>query len=332
MLTILIAGHNLHFIKNFVELFEQEGHTVLIDLWQGHYKHDETQSLTKLRNADLIICEWALGNSVWYSNNVKEDQRLFIRFHRQEIETDYPAKINFDSVEKIVFVSPFFQSKAIELFEIPMHKTTFIPNYVKTDDFSISKTKNAKFTIGMLGIIPQMKRFDLGLDILRNLQEHDSRYNLRVKGKLPKEYEWMVKRELEMNWYESQFSRIQTDNQLINKVHFDNWGDDVAKWFENIGFILSVSDFEGTHQAVAEGAVSGAFPMILKWPGADSIYPKSWCYNDAESITNSILSHSSRKSLRKKHAKQIIEKYDVKIIYHKWCELIGKIPTGVIND
>ena len=92
MLTILIAGHNLHFIKNLVELFEQEGHTVLIDLWQGHYKHDETQSLTKLSNADLIICEWALGNSVWYSNNVKEHQRLFIRFHRQEIETDWLNK------------------------------------------------------------------------------------------------------------------------------------------------------------------------------------------------------------------------------------------------
>ena len=190
---------------------------------------------------------------------MKEHQRLFIRFHRQEIETDYPAKINIDSVEKIVFVSPFFQSKAIELFEIPMHKTTFIPNYVKTDDFSISKTKNAKFTIGMLGIIPQMKRFDLGLDILRNLQQHDSRYNLRIKGKLPKDYEWMIKRELEMKWYESQFSRIQTDNQFINKVHFDDWGDDVAEWFENIGFILSVSDFEGTHQAVAEGTVSGSF-------------------------------------------------------------------------
>ena len=166
MLNILIAGHNLHFIQELVELFESKGHTVLIDKWKGHSLHDENQSMAKLSTADVIICEWALGNSVWYSYNVEDHQRLFIRFHRQEIETDYPAKINWENVEKIVFVSTFFQSKAIEFFGIPISKTAFIPNYVKTDDFTLNKSKNAKFTIGMLGIIPQMKRFDLGLDIL----------------------------------------------------------------------------------------------------------------------------------------------------------------------
>ncbi len=315
-----------------VELFKSKGHTVLIDKWEGHNRHDENQSMAKLSSADVVICEWALGNSVWYSYNVKDHQRLFIRFHRQEIETDYPAKINWENVEKIVFVSTFFQSKAIEFFGIPISKTAFIPNYVKTDDFSLNKSKNAKFTIGMLGIIPQMKRFDLGLDILSYLQQHDSRYNLRIKGKLPKDYSWMIERELEIKWYEDQFSRIQTDNRLVNKVHFDEWGDDVAEWFEDIGFILSVSDFEGTHQAVAEGAVSGAFPMILEWPGADSVYPKSWCYKDALSIVNSIVNHNSKKSLRKKYALEIIGKYDLKIIFGKWCELITNLPIQVNNS
>ena len=72
-----------------------------------------------------------------------------------------------------------------------------------------------------------------------------------------------------MNWYQVQFDRIQSDPSLNGHVYFDEWGTDVPQWFEKINYILSVSDYEGSHQAVAEGAASGAVPTILKWDGAD---------------------------------------------------------------
>ena len=70
MVTILFAGHNLNFIEELMKRFSKDGHTVIRDQWGGHSNHDEETSPSLLSQADIIVCEWALGNSVWYSNNV----------------------------------------------------------------------------------------------------------------------------------------------------------------------------------------------------------------------------------------------------------------------
>jgi len=120
--TILFAGHNLHFIEGLIDRFSQDGHTVLRDQWKGHTIHDEEASHSLLEQADIIICEWALGNSVWYSKHKKPNQRLFIRFHRQEIETDFPNQINWDAVEKMVFTAPYFLHKQPRTSQSPLEK------------------------------------------------------------------------------------------------------------------------------------------------------------------------------------------------------------------
>jgi glycosyltransferase involved in cell wall biosynthesis len=325
--TILFAGHNFHFIEDLIDKFSAEGHRVLFDKWTGHKNHNLEQSFEKLGQANIIICEWALGNAVWYSKHVNKFQKLYIRFHRQEIETDFPSQLNLDSIEKVVFVSPLFLSEACRKFDIPEAKTMFIPNYVDTRKYSIAKSDDSDYTLGMVGIVPKMKRFDLALDLLKKLRKVDSRYNLRIKGKLPEDYPWMINREEEMEWYENQFSRLEEDKMLSTAVQFDGWGDDVPQWFNNIGYILSVSDFEGTHQAVAEGAASGATPIIINWKGAVVIYPHSWCYDGVDSMTSSILEFSHNDSKRKKFAKIIKKRYDLPRVYGIWSTLIGTKPT-----
>lgn len=322
MATILFTGHNLHFIEELIQRFSQHGHTVLRDQWKGHAIHDEDTSHSLLKQADIVICEWSLGNSVWYSNHKKPNQRLYIRFHRQEIETEYPQKIIWDNVEKMIFVSPTIQQKAIEKFSIPPRKTTFIPNYVNMSEFSLSKSSNSEHTIGMLGSVPRLKRLDRALDILKIVRSEEPRFNLRIKGKLPDDYPWMLKREEEMNWYQVQFDRIQSDPTLNGHVYFDEWGPDVPQWFEKINYILSVSDYEGSHQAVAEGAASGAVPTILKWDGADQIYPSDWCYDNLESVAQAILKQSITPHNGLKWSRIIRKRYDIKRIYKHWNKLL----------
>lgn len=326
-MTILFAGHNFHFIEDLVDKFSAQGHRVLFDKWTGHNNHNLEESFEKLGQANIIICEWALGNAVWYSKHVNKFQKLYVRFHRQEIETDFPSQLNLDSIQKIVFVSPLFLSKACLKFKIPEAKTMFIPNYVDARKYIITKTQNSDYTLGMIGIVPKMKRFDLALDLLKQLRDVDPRYNLRVKGKLPEDYPWMIHREEEMQWYKNQFSRLEEDRALANAVHFDGWGDDVPQWFNDIGYVLSVSDFEAMHLAVAEGASSGTVPVILNWPGAKDMYPSSWCYDDLDSMANSILEFSSNIAKRKKFAKIIKKRYDLPQVHNVWSTLIGTKPT-----
>ncbi len=327
LVTILFAGHNFHFIESLANKFSTEGHRVIFDEWTGHNNHDLEESFAKLGQANIIICEWALGNSVWYSKHVNKYQKLYIRFHRQEIETEFPAKIQWSSVNNIIFVSSHFLTKACSKFDIPQKKAMFIPNYVDTQQYTTTKASGSRYNLGIIGIVPRMKRFDLALNLLKQLRQIEPRFNLRVKGKLPGDYPWMVKREEEMKWYEHQFSRINEDKHLSSAVHFDGWGDDVPEWLEGINYILSVSDFEGTHQAVAEGAASGAVPVILSWQGAKATYPHAWCHENLDSMAESILKHNHNDTKGAKYAKIIKKRYDLKRVHGVWIKLIGIKPT-----
>ena len=158
---------------------------------------------------------------------------------------------------------------------------------------------------------------------MKIVRAQDPRYNIRIKGKLPEDYAWMLKREEEMNWYQEQFDRIESDPTLNGHVHFDEWGPDVPQWFTKINHILSVSDYEGSHQAVAEGASSGAVPTVVKWNGADQIYPSDWCFDDLESAAQAILDRSSTSQNGLKWSRVIRKRYDIKRIYKRWNKLLG---------
>jgi len=71
---------------------------------------------------------------------------------------------------------------------------------------------------------------------------------------------------------------------IENNIIFENYTTEPQVWFQKIGFILSVSDIEGSHQAVAEGMATGTIPIIygnaLKKYRLDEIYPKNFCFYD----------------------------------------------------
>ena len=133
-----------------------------------------------------------------------------------------------------------------------------------------------------------------------------------------------------MSWYEKQYSRVEDSEMLAGTVDFDGWGDDVERWFSNIGFILSVSDFEGSHQAIAEGVASGSIPIILKWEGADEVYPKEWCVESIEeaveriSYLTNIANFEEIELMRIEYVNYIRSNFDISVVGNQWVELIGK--------
>ncbi|MFP3361566.1 group 1 glycosyl transferase, partial [Planococcus sp. SIMBA_143] len=80
-------GHDLKFLPQIMAQLEAAGHRVIVDQWDGHDIHDEERSLRLLAEADVIFCEWALGNVKWYSHHKQDDQRLVVRLHAQELRT-----------------------------------------------------------------------------------------------------------------------------------------------------------------------------------------------------------------------------------------------------
>jgi hypothetical protein len=111
---------------------------------------------------------------------------------------------------------------------------------------------------------------------------------LFVKGKHAWEYDWLWRQPEEQCYYKELYLR-RDHSAFANSVTFDPFGDDVAIWLSKIGFVLSTSDHEGSHQAVAEGMASGAIPIIRNWKGADAIYPPKYVFRTADEAVELIL-------------------------------------------
>lgn len=281
---ILVAGHDLKFAGALMDAMKAEGHTVTVDQWQGHNQHDEEQSKSLLASADVVFCEWTLGNAAWYSKNLLPNQRLVTRFHSQELFTPYLKDLTLSRVDDIIFVGKHIADLAIRDHGIPAGKVTIVPNPVNISRLAESKSDTARFHLGMVGIVPAQKHLDRALDLLQILRSTDSRYRLHVKGKRPEDFSWMANRPEEMAYYQEQYLRIDSDPVLKGAVQFDGHGDDMAEWYRNVGVVLSMSDFESFHLTLADGAASGAVPVSLPWPGADQIYPTNWIHPTIEDM------------------------------------------------
>lgn len=281
--TILFAGHDLKFLQDVITSYQSDpSFDVLIDQWKNHTDHDEEWSRECLDKADIIFCEWGLGNIQWYSNHKKNGQRLLVRIHLQENQRpEFLRNANIDNIDYFIFIAPYRYEEFVAMHGIPRHKTKMIFNTVDVEKFNLEKLPEAKYTLGFIGMVPWRKRFDRALDIFEKLWKEDNRYVLRVKGKRPEDYPWMLSksRKDEMAKYDALYRRIE-EAPWKDNVIYDGHGNDMPEWFQKVGYILSTSDFEGSHQAVAEGMAAGSVPIIYDWDGADTVYPKDFVYKE----------------------------------------------------
>lgn len=287
--TVLIAGHDLKFIKSFYPYFTQAGIRVLLDFWSGHNQHNEAASQRLVTQADTVFCEWMLGNAVWYGKHKQAGQRLVGRLHAQELRSALFDKVPFDKFEKVIFVGPHMLRQAKARNKVLAKNGVVIYNGVDVEALQSAPRKqtNGK-VLGFVGIVPQSKRLDLALDILKELRKEDHGYTLRIKGKRPEDFPWMANRPEEMAWYEVQYRRLEEDPLLRDAVFFDPHGNDMPEWYAGVDYVLSTSDFESFHLTIADGAAAGCIPVVLPWEGAKEIYPSEWIFGDSKAAARAI--------------------------------------------
>ncbi|MEX3611029.1 glycosyltransferase [Rothia sp. LK2588] len=317
--TILIAGHDLKFANGIIHELHGLAREVLVDEWENHAHHDEKKSLELLNRADIVFCEWGLGNAVWYSKKIQPHQKLYVRVHSQELRRGYLKRIDHENVEKYIFVGELIRKAATVSHGIPAEKTIVIPNAVDVPQLRQPKHPGAEFNIGLVGIVAQPKRLDRALDLLEELHKVDSRYRLYIKGKQPSDYPWMLNRPEEMEFYNQQYKRIdQINRRNPESIVFDGYGSDMSEWYRKIGIALSVSDFESFHFTLSDGAASGAQPVSLAWPGSDLIYPRTWLHSNTHEVATKILT----KNYDKTAAAYVERNFASSNVLHEVCKAI----------
>lgn len=305
--TILFAGHDFKFLNWYIEKCQEDPNVnVLIDKWDSHENHNIDQSEQLLDEADIIFCEWGLGNAVWYSHNKRRGQKLFIRLHRQEIDTKFLPNVNYHNVDKVIVIVPHLFEEFNRVKKVPREKMVIIENMIDYKRFDKEKLDDIQFNLGMIGVLPKLKRMDRALDIFEKLWFKNNKYKLFVKSKLPQDLPWLMGRTEEKEYYEKVFERIENAEWKENVV-FDPHGNDVDEWLRKISFVLSTSDIEGSHVSPMEGMASGAIPVVYHWPGAETAYPSEFIF---ETIDEAVEIIENRESLHSYPLKEYASRFD----------------------
>jgi glycosyltransferase involved in cell wall biosynthesis len=292
-MNLLFSGHDFKFLAPFIDHCRLSNlYDIRMDKHKGHEIDSEDDARAHLDWADIIFCEWAMGNAVWYSRHKREGQLLVVRLHLQEVQSRDRISFIYDTdwsrVDRLVTITHHIYDWMRGEFAVLRDRTCMIYNPIDAiGKLNQPKTPESEYRLGLVGVVPQRKRIDLAVQILETLLREDPRYSLHIKGHSHEEYSWMLARKDEMDWYEQVHERIR-NLPNPNAVVFEPHGDDMVQFYANMGFILSTSDFEGSHQAVAEGMAAGCIPIIRNWEGACRIYPPKYVVETVEDAARAV--------------------------------------------
>jgi glycosyltransferase involved in cell wall biosynthesis len=325
-LRVVVAGHDLKFFSPLLDyLRRQPGLEIRVDHWRTLSEHDEQVSQEMAAWADVVICEWCGPNAIWYSENKRRGSRLVVRLHRFELYARYPYLVNIKAVDQVICVNKYYAELVAEQTGWPSAKIVTLPNTVDVGQLDRPKLDGARFSLGILGVVPSRKRLDLALDVLEELRRDDDRYMLYVKSGMPWDLWWIWRKPEERGHYVAALHRIQRSPLLRGAVVFDEAGRDVPAWLRRVGFVLSTSDDESFHVAPLEGMASRAVPVVRHWPGAETVYDTRWIRETPAEMAAAVAAYSSEEQWREAgqlaHA-QAAESFEMNKVFATWSRVL----------
>ncbi|KAB1640832.1 glycosyltransferase [Gulosibacter chungangensis] len=325
-LKVLLAGHDLKFAGELVELLQRmPGVELRIDQWKALHSHDEIASKKALDWADVIICEWAGSNAVWYSKHKKPGQRLVVRLHMFEFRGRWLRNINTQNVDQFIAVSEYTRELIQEHLDVDATKVSVIPNALSLDDLQREPLPGREYRLGLVGFVPLLKRPDRAIDLLSRLREVDDRFTLHIRGRMPWEFPHLWQKPEQRESYLDLFSRLGSSD-LHEAVAFEPFGADMGSWYRKIGWMLSPSTTESFHLAPAEGMASGAVPIVWDRPGARHTFGNEFLVAgtaEAASRILGLIEEPVQLAVLRNQAIAAVERFDEHAVEDAWLAAIS---------
>jgi len=251
------------------EFFSKGLYKFLVNIYPSNLKK-------ALKWANVVWAEWATHVALATNYIKKKDKKLFIRLHRYEAFTDYPLFMNWENVDKVVFVSAFVK-KVLEDrgIRIGTKKNEVIYNGVDLQRFEFRPRDNG-FDIGWVANIIPQKNLHMALEIVRKLADEDKRYKLHIAGNFPD------------LMYERYIKHLIKAMKLESNVVLYGWVDDIAKWWDNKNYLLSTSIVEGHPYNILEAMARGIKPVIHNFDGAEELYEEEFLFNNIDEAVEKI--------------------------------------------
>ncbi|MCF6232584.1 MAG: glycosyltransferase [Rhodobacteraceae bacterium] len=329
--TICFAAHDPKFIFPYYSDLKSRGAKVVYDPWEWGGPTNEQSSREIMSKSQVVFCEWGLANSVWYSKNLRPGPKLIVRVHLQEIKEPgkrFGNEINHARVDRFIFVSELVRQEYIRMFDLPREKTCIVNNFILENEYlPAAKSFSETITLGMVGIIPKRKRLDRAVRVLDTLIKAGHSARLVIKGPRPETIDFMTKghRRAELDYYYKIYSDIESDPDLKAAVEFHGWGNDVAKFYDTVDHILSPSDFESFHYALADGVLSGCHPVVWDWTEAEMFYHRDWVVANTDAAVAKILQF--RQNTDRSRAEELTANRDLVVSRYGSARIFGQLDA-----
>ena len=306
-----LAGcDNRRFDKSFNRLkyYREQGiklvtsKTKRAEILRSKSSYFDDQELSMIGQADIVFIEWMNINALTALPFISPEKRIIVRIHSHEIYSFYPILIDFGKIDGLIFISDGARAmfEALWGWLLPSKMKIFVGENIR-DDSRIKPDNQKNYfkgasrnkVVGMLQYNLPVKDFNFALELFDRLHVTDPDYKMLLAG-LP----------LSSNLNDENEKLLERINSYgegtICELGYIN---DVSSFFNSVGFILSTSKREGSHEAVIEGAAHGCVPIIRDWPvlsyvsGAKKAFPKFDVYKTSAKMAESILkkSHSFEK-------------------------------------
>ena len=257
----------------------------------------DAQELSLIDQADIVFIEWMNINALTALPYISPDKKVIVRIHSHEIYSFYPILIDFGKIDGLVFIS----DGAREMFEalwgwlLPSKIKIFVGENIRShskinlnnrEDYFDGVPRNK--VVGILQYHIPVKDFHFALDLFDKLHKRDPSYKMLLAG-LP----------LSSNLNDENKKLLERVNAYGEKTILElGYLKDVSSFFNSVGFILSTSKREGSHEAVIEGAAHGCVPIIRNWPvlryvsGAKQTFPNFDVFENSDNMVTAILKKS----------------------------------------
>lgn len=245
--------------------------------------------------ADTVFVDWCTVTPAVLTLVDPGSTRVMVRLHSVEAFTEWPHLIDFSRVDDLVFVSEHLRDlvhRTIpELTAAGAPRSLVLTNAMELRRSARPKPPGARFTLGLVGVNAVAKDPLWGVEVLRLLRERDDRYRLVLIGD-----DRPTPRTAPERTYFQRLAAALDELEGLGAARRLGPTDDVPAALTEVGVILSTSVRESFHCGLAEGAASGAVPVVRDWPffakrerGARTLFPAGWVVGSPAEAAERIL-------------------------------------------
>lgn len=270
----------------------------------------------RLSGFDHLHVEWGDEIAAWLSHLALPGHSLSVRIHKYEILTPYPQLLAASQVDTLCFVAPHVRDAALRIAPrlTEAHRIDVTQNALDLHRFTgavaavdlPADLPAPEHVLGVVGWAGPAKDAEWAIDVLDKLTHaDDGPWTLVLVGPEPPVRGSDAQRATRL------MARIAAAGSRVRVL---GRREDVPAVLPHLGWVISASVIEGTHEAIAEGAASGCVPIVRDWPqvrgygGASTVYPTSWLVQDPEHAARRILAARSERQALAREATAWIRK------------------------